>query len=149
VIAEAIRFAGHVAEYLAWQVSSLESLPQGMSELALMGFRSLVGADLAGTYLRVKSLPAELKAAGRSSSGQAALAEELPEHRRRLEGMLAFGQLAADGTNRGLVLEEADRRATRVRLQAVCNDLTALLGLLEKLETATRADSHQLTDPRI
>lgn len=134
VIAEAIRFAGQVAEYLAWQVSSLENLPGGMSELALMGFRSLVGADLASTYLRVKSLPAELKAAGRSSSGQAALAQALPEHRRRLEGMLAFGQLAADGTNRGLVLEEADRKATRIRLRAVCNDLTALLGLLEKLE---------------
>jgi hypothetical protein len=137
VIAEAIRFSGQVAEYLAWQVSSLESLPGGMSELALMGFRSLVGADLAGTYLRVKSLPAELKAARRSSSGQAALAQALPEHRRRLEGMLAFGQLAADGTNRGLVLEEADRRATRARLHAVCNDLTALLGLLEKLEQSS------------
>lgn len=134
VLAEAIRFAGQVAQYLAWQVSSLENLPQGMSELALMGFRSLVGADLASTFLRVKSLQTDLEAAARSSSGQAALAEALPEHRRRLEGLLAFGQLAADGTNRGLVLEEADRRATRARLQSVSNDLTALLGLIEKLE---------------
>jgi hypothetical protein len=134
VLAEAIRFAGQVAQYLAWQVSSLENLPQGMSELALMGFRSLVGADLASTFLRVKSLQTDLEAAARSSSGQAALAQALPEHRRRLEGLLAFGQLAADGTNRGLVLEEADRRATRARLQSVSNDLIALLGLVEKLE---------------
>jgi hypothetical protein len=134
VLAEAIRFSGQVAEYLSWQVSSLENLPAGMSELALMGFRSLVGADLASTYLRVKSLQTDLKAAARSSSGQAALVEALPEHRRRLEGLLAFGQLAADGTNRGLVLDEADRRATRARLQSVSNDLTALLGLIEKLE---------------
>ncbi|HET7014470.1 MAG TPA: hypothetical protein VFI65_11200 [Streptosporangiaceae bacterium] len=134
VLAEAIRFAGQVAQYLAWQVSSLENLPPGMSELALMGFRSLVGADLASTFLHVKALQTDLKAAARSSSGQAALAEALPEHRRRLEGLLAFGQLAADGTNRGLVLEEADRRATRAHLQSVSNDLTALLGLIEKLE---------------
>ena len=99
-----------------------------------MGFRSLVGADLASTFLRVKSLQTDLEAAARSSSGQAALAQALPEHRRRLEGLLAFGQLAADGTNRGLVLEEADRRATRARLQSVSNDLIALLGLVEKLE---------------
>jgi hypothetical protein len=134
VLAEAIRFAGQVAQYLAWQVSSLENLPPGLSELALMGFRSLVGADLASTYLRVKSLQTDLEAAARSSSGQAALARALPDHRRRLEGLLAFGQLAADGTNRGLVLDEADRRATRARLQSVSNDLTALLGLIEKLE---------------
>ena len=51
--------------------------------------------------------------------------------------MARLGQLAADGTNRGLVLEEADRRATRARLHAVCNDLTALLGLLEKLEQSS------------
>jgi hypothetical protein len=137
VLAEAIRFAGQVAQYLAWQVSSLENLPPGMSELASMGFRSLVGADLASTFLHVKELQTDLKAAARSSSEQAALAEALPGHRRRLEGLLAFGQLAADGTNRGLVLDEVDRRATRAHLQSVSNDLTALLGLLEKLEQSS------------
>ena len=146
VLAEAIRFAGQVAEYLAWQVSSLENLPNGMSELALMGFRSLVGADLASTYLRVKSLQTDLKAAARSPETNSLLAQALPEHRRRLEGLLAFGQLAADGTNRGLVLEEADRKATRARLHAVSNDLIALLRLLEKLERSPGSDPHQLTN---
>ena len=140
-LADAIRFAGRVADYLAWQASSLEHLPQGMSELALMGFRSVVGTDIGGTYRQVRSLQADLRAvASREQGADARLREALPEHRRRLEGLLAFGQLAADGANRGLVPDEADRKATRARLNAIGADLTKLLALLDRLERPARPD---------
>jgi hypothetical protein len=144
----AVTVAGRVADYLAWQVSSLENLPPGMSELALMGFRSVVGTDIAGTYLRVKSLQAELRAAAGGEPGAlAGLAEALPEHRRRLEGLLAFGQLAAEGAaNRGLVLDETDQEATRVRLNAVGADLTELLALLDRLERPAGSVFHHASD---
>lgn len=142
VLAQAIRCSKRVADFLTWQVSSLEDLPQGMSELALMGFRSVVGTDMAGTCRHVKELRAGLRAAASGKPGaQARLRKVLPEHRRRLEGLLAFGQLAADGaTNRGLVQDEADRRATRVRLDALGASTTELLALLGRLERPARHD---------
>ncbi len=134
-LADAIRFAGQVADFLAWQVSSLDDLPQGMSELALMGFRSVVGSDLADTCRQVKALRADLRAAaGDGGPASDALSQALPGHRRRLEGLLAFGQLAAEGADRGLVPDEADRKATRARLTGLGNDLTVLLALLDRLE---------------
>jgi hypothetical protein len=134
-LAEAVRLAERVADYLTWQGRSLGYLPEGMAELALMGFRSVVGTDLAGTGTQVGSLLAGLRAmAGGETGAGAALRQALPEHRRHLEGLLAFGQIAVDGQTRLLVPDEASRTATGERLGAAAADLTALLAFLERLE---------------
>jgi hypothetical protein len=134
VLAEAVGLAGQVADYLAWQAASLEYLPSGMSEPAVMGFLSMVGTDILGAYQLAKSLQASLTAVERSGSPDAGgLRDALPEHRRRLEGLLAFAHLARDGTNQHLVADEAECRATQARLAATCADLTKLLALLGRL----------------
>jgi hypothetical protein len=135
VLAEAIRLAGRVVDYVAWQVESLEKLPQGMADLARMGFRGVVGTDLAGAYRQVRSLQAGLRAvtAGEPRSA-AGIRAALPKHRLHLEGLLAFGQLAIDGANRSLALDEPGRNVSRDHLNAVGVDLTELLALLGRLE---------------
>jgi hypothetical protein len=154
-LAEAIRLAGRAADYLAWQVASLRDLPQGMSDLALMGFRSVVGTDLAGTYRQVKPLVSGLRAVADGVPGAlAGLRATLPEHRRHLEGLLAFGQLAAEGAGRHLAHEHDRRDRTRGHLTEVAADLSALLALLTRLERpappeaphAAAGDRHRATD---
>lgn len=130
-LAEAVRLAGRVADHLTWQVSSLQQLPPGMADLAMMGFRSVVGADLPGTYRQVRSLQAGLRAA---SGGDGAIWPALPEHRRSLEGLLAFGQFAADGADRLLEDNQPGRDVMNDRMRAVRVDLTDLLALLDRLD---------------
>jgi hypothetical protein len=138
-MAEAIRLAGQVADFLARHASSLESLPRGMSELAIMGFRSIVGTDAFGAFRLVKSLQAGLTAAARpheqsGSTDADSLWEALPGHRRRLEGVLAFVHMANDRADQGLLGDEAQRRSTRADLAATSADLTELLALIDQLE---------------
>jgi hypothetical protein len=130
-LGRAVRLAGRVADHLTWQVSSLQQLPQGMADLALMGFRSVVGADLPGTYRQVRSLQAGLRAA---AGGDGAIWPALPEHRRSLEGLLAFGQFAADGADRLLEDNQPGRDIMNDRMRAVRVDLTDLLALLDRLD---------------
>jgi hypothetical protein len=142
-LAEAVRLAGRVADYLTWQATSLENLPRGLCELVVMGFRSVVGTDIPGAHGFVMSLQASLQAVARrprqSGSPDADdLRNALPEHRRRLEGLLAFGHLAADGTRQGLVPDEAEGRATLARLAVIVADVTALLAVLDQLERPAR-----------
>jgi hypothetical protein len=134
-VARAITFTERVAEYVAWQISSLRYLPEGMADLALMGYRSVVGTDMAGTSAQIGSLLEGLRAmVGGRPGADAAVRSELPGHRRHLEGLLAFGQIAVDGQARLLVPDEANHTATRERLNAAGHDITALLALLEQLE---------------
>ncbi|HEY3872218.1 MAG TPA: hypothetical protein VGM10_27905 [Actinocrinis sp.] len=137
--AKAIRLAGRVAEHLAWQATSLGHLPQGMSEVALMGFHSVVGADLPDTVRQVESLQAALRAVADGEPGaQEALRKALPEHRGRIEGLLAFGQLAADEATRVPSLDSHYRDESRGRLDAVGAALSELLALLGRLERPGR-----------
>jgi len=130
-----VQLAERVAEYVAWQVASLRYLPPGMADLALMGYRSVVGTDMAGTGTQVASLLAGLRAMADGEPGaEAAVRRAVPEHRRHLEGLLAFGQIAVDGQTRFLVPDETHHPATRERLTAAGHDLSALLALLEQLE---------------
>ncbi len=141
VLAEALRLAARVAEYLTWQVESLEHLPDGMADLARMGFRSVVGTDLADTYPWLRSLQSDLRALTDGAPGaEVAVPAALPEHRRHLEGLLAFGQLAIDGANRFEALDEPGRAVTRDHLTAVGVDLAELLALLGRLERPDRPD---------
>ncbi|WP_432994611.1 hypothetical protein [Dactylosporangium sp. CA-233914] len=137
LLAEAVTLTERVADYLTWQIRSLGHLPAGMADLALMGFRSVVGTDLAGAGEQVGNLLAALRAGAAGEPGAAAL----PEYRRLLEGLLAFGQIAVDGQTRLLVPDEASRVATRDRLGSVGDDLTALLARLEQLERPDRPGS--------
>ena len=138
-LAEAIGLAGRVEDDLAWQVASLEKLPQGMSELALMGFRSVVGTDLADTYRQVSPLASDLRAVVEGRPGaQAGLREALPLYRRHLEGLLAFGQIAVDGANRHTALDQGGRDAARSHLTSVGSDLGELLALLDRWERPGR-----------
>ncbi|GAA1641467.1 hypothetical protein [Catellatospora bangladeshensis] len=129
-LAEALRLTGRVADHLTWQVSSLAHLPQGMADLTLMGFRSVVGADLPGTYRQVKALQAGLRAA---ADGDGAVWSRLPEYRRSLEGLLAFGQFAADGADRLLAGDQPGRDIMTDHIRVVRVDLTDLLALLDRL----------------
>lgn len=136
-LAVAVELAGRVCDYLAWQIASLRTLPEGMAELALMGFRSVVGADPVGVDRQVRPLIAELRAAARGAPGaMAGLRAALPDHRRHLEGLLAFGRLAVDGASRHASLDDAGRDRTRQQLDSVGADLGALLALLARLERA-------------
>jgi hypothetical protein len=148
MLVEAIRLAQRVADHLTWQIRSLEYLPAGMADLALMGFRSVVGTDLPGTVAQVTSLRASLRAMVDGEPGAAArIQAALPEHRRYLEGLLAFGQIAVDGATRLLVPDEPSRTATREHLDAVGADLTELLGLLERLERPARSGPPAASSP--
>jgi hypothetical protein len=146
VPAEAIRLAERIADHLTWQIDALRYLPQGMAELALMGFRSVAGHGLADTDTQVRSLLTGLRAMADGEPGaDAAVRQALPEHRRCLEGLLAFGQIAVDGQTRLLAPDEADRKATLERLNAVGADLTELLTQLERLERLSPAPLHHPT----
>jgi hypothetical protein len=137
-ITAALGTAERVAEYVRWQIASLRYLPTGMADLALMGYRSVVGTDMAGTGAQVASLLAGLRAMADGEPGaEAAVRRAVPEHRRHLEGLLAFGQIAADGQTRFLAPDPTHHAATRERLAAAGHDLTALLALLEQLERPT------------
>jgi hypothetical protein len=133
--AQMVQLTERVAEYVAWQIASLRYLPEGMADLALMGYRSVVGTDMAGSGNQIRSLLDGLRAMADGVPGaDAAVRPGLPAHRRHLEGLLAFGQIAVDGQARLLVPDEANHTATRERLNAAGHDLTALLALLERLE---------------
>ena len=133
--AQMVQLTERVAEYIAWQIASLRYLPDGMADLALMGYRSVVGTDLAGTSTQIGSLLEGLRAVAAGGPGaDAAVRPGLPGHRRHLEGLLAFGQLAVDGQTRLLEPDPANHAATRERLNAAGHDITALLALLERLE---------------
>ena len=139
-LAEAGRLAGRVADHLTWQVASLQQLPPGMADLAMMGFRSVVGEDLVSTYRHVRSLQSGLRAA---AGGDGAIWPALPDHRRHLEGLLAFGQFAADGADRLLEDNQPGRDVMKDRMRAVRVDLTELLALLDRLaQPASRATDH-------
>ncbi|MEV0135691.1 hypothetical protein AB0H83_45515 [Dactylosporangium sp. NPDC050688] len=134
-LAGAVRLTEQVADYVRWQTWSLSYLPQGMADLAQMGYRSVVGTDLAGTGEQLDVLLSQLRAVDAGGpDAVAALRDALPEHRRHLEGLLAFSRIAVDGQSRLLVPDEASRIATRERLDGAGTDLTELLGLLEPLE---------------
>jgi hypothetical protein len=134
-LAEAVRMAERVADYVRWQTASLERLPQGAAELAMMGFRSTVGTDSAGVYRQVRALRASLQA---MVDGDSAAASEvrsaLAEHRRHLEGLLAFGQIAVDEATRLGVQDEPRRKALSDYIGAVRADLLTLLELIDRLE---------------
>jgi hypothetical protein len=134
-VAEAIHLTERAADYVGWQIASLRYLPEGMADLALMGYRSVVGTDMAGSSVQIASLLDGLRAVAAGVPGaDAAVRPELPGHRRHLEGLLAFGQIAVDGQARLLVPDEANHAATRERLNAAGHDITALLAQLERLE---------------
>lgn len=140
-LAQAVRLTGRVADHLTWQVTSLQALPQGMAELAMMGFHSVVGMDLPGAYRQVRALQSGLRAAG---DGDGAIWAALPEHRRHLEGLLAFGQFAADGADKLLEDNQPGRDVMNDRMHAVRVDLTELLGLLDRIDHSSvpRATDH-------
>jgi hypothetical protein len=130
-LAEALRLTGQVADHLTWQVTSLQALPQGMAELAMMGFHSVVGMDLPSAYRQVRALQSGLRAA---AGGDGAVWAALPDHRRHLEGLLAFGQFAADGADKLLEDNQPGRDVMNDRMHAVRVDLTELLGLLDRID---------------
>lgn len=139
---EAAELAERVARYVRQQAASLDSLPAGAADLAVMGFRSMVGADSAEVHRQVRQLRDGLVAVANGAEspdgGAAALAElrrGLPEQRRRLEGLLAFGRIAGDEATRLGVRDEPGRKALHGYLEYVRGDLTRLLSLLERLET--------------
>jgi hypothetical protein len=145
-LTEAIRLSGRVADYVRWLMTQMTPLTHGVAEFALMGFQSMVGADPAETYQQVRSLRAELAAVvdGDAEAG-ARLHGKLPEHRRVLEGLLAFGEAASDDTARERMPDvpgpwayedEPTQRAVRTYLQTLSGDITALLTLVERLEGA-------------
>jgi hypothetical protein len=134
-LAEAVQMAERVAEYVRWQTVSLERLPQGAAELAMMGFRGTVGADSAGVYRQVRALRAGLQAVADGESGAATkVRSALAEHRRHLEGLLAFGQLAVDEAARLSVQDEPRRMALTYRIRSIEADLIKLLELIDRLE---------------
>jgi len=134
-LAEAVRLANRVAEHVRWQIGSLEALPEGVAELAVMGFRSMVGTDVAGAYRRVRSLQSGLQAMARGGNrDRDGVRTALPEHRQTLEGLLAFGQIAVDEATRLGVRDEPSRKALHDHMVATRGDLTALLALLDRLE---------------
>jgi len=134
-LAKAAHHAERVAEYIRWQIASLERLPQGAAELAMMGFRSTVGTDSAELYRQLKALRDELQAAADGGAGvTAAVRTELAERRRELEGLLAFGQIAVDEAARLGVQDERRRHALGNYITSIRADLTALLELIDRLE---------------
>jgi hypothetical protein len=135
VLAEAVRLAGRVSDHVRWQTGSLETLPQGVAELALMGFRSMLGADSAEVYRQVRALRTGLQALADGEPGAATgVRKALPEHRRRIEGLLAFGQIAVSEAIRLGVHDEPSRKALHDHMRAVSGDLSELLALLERIE---------------
>ncbi|MDX2545377.1 hypothetical protein ACOT81_13095 [Streptomyces sp. WI04-05B] len=147
-LAEAIRLVERATDYLVWQISVLQTLTEGMAELALMGFRSVVGMDPVDVHRAVQPLMADLRAAADGAPGGiVALRAALPAYRRPLEGLLAFGRLAVDGAIRHAALDDSGRAHTRHQLDAVGTDLGELLVLLDLLERAgpatAPADAHE------
>ncbi|GIG56157.1 hypothetical protein Lfu02_05290 [Longispora fulva] len=137
-LAEAVRMAERVSEYVRWQTASLEKLPQGAAQLAVMGFRSTVGADSAGVYRQVRALRTGLQAMADGEEGAAGrVGVALAEHRRHLEGLLAFGQIAVDEATRLGVQDEPRRKALSGYIGAVRADLITLLKLIDRLEGRT------------
>ncbi|GGM20768.1 hypothetical protein GCM10011608_01720 [Micromonospora sonchi] len=136
-LAEAAGLAERVSRYVQRQTATLGSLPQGAADLAVMGFRSMVGADSADVYRRVRALRGDLVAMSQGGTeATASLRRALPEHRRYLEGLLAFGQIAVDEATRLGVRDEPGRKALHDYMERVRGDLTRLLSLLERLEVA-------------
>jgi hypothetical protein len=140
-LGEAVRLAARVCDYLAWQVSWSDYLPEGLAELTLMGFRRFVGSDLPEAHARCQALRSELSAAvtaGGRLSG--ALRAALPEHRRRLEGLLDFSELAVGGTEGFADKPEdaAGRAAVHDRLGSFSADVAELRAILGRLEAPPR-----------
>lgn len=134
-LAEAVHMAERVSEYVRWQTASLERLPRGAAELAVMGFRSTVGTDSAGVYRQVKALRTGLQAMADGERGAATRVRvALAEHRRHLEGLLAFGQIAVDEAARLGVQDEPRRKALSNYIGGVRADLIKLLELIDRLE---------------
>jgi hypothetical protein len=99
----------------------------------------MVGADSAEVYRRVRSLRAGLQAmVDGEPTAATRVRAALPEHRRHLEGLLAFGQFAMDEAVRLVVPDEPARQGLHDYIHAVRGDLTALLALLERLEASGR-----------
>ncbi len=130
-LAEALRLTERVADHLTWQVTSLQALPQGMAELAMMGFHSVVGMDLPSAYRQVRALHSGLRAA---AGGDGVVGAARPDHRRLLEGLLAFGEFAGDGADKLLEDNQPGRDVMNDRMHAVRVDLTELLGLLDRID---------------
>ncbi|HEY8473288.1 MAG TPA: hypothetical protein VIL37_11730 [Natronosporangium sp.] len=143
--AQAIRLAGRVADHVRWLTARLEHFPPAVAEFALMGFQSMVGADPAAAYRRVRQLRADLAAPGDDPDPEAParLQARLPEYRSLLEGLLAFGEAAMDETARDRLPEvpgaweyqdEPTQRAVSNHMRTVFGDITGLLRLVERLE---------------
>ena len=99
-----------------------------------MGFRSLVGTDLAGAFDRISSLQLGL---GRWRDGDreqaAAVYHALPSHRQTLEGLLAFGQIAMEEADR-LDLRDAESLGRLHHSVTTARDsIAALLTLLDRI----------------
>jgi hypothetical protein len=145
-LTEAIRLAGRVADHVRWLTAHMDRFPQGVAEFALMGFQTMVGADPAETYQQVRTLRAGLAAAiDGDAEAEARLQARLPEHRRLLEGLLAFGEAATDETARERLPEvpgawsyqdEPTQLAVRNHMRTVRGDIAGLLALVERLEGA-------------
>ncbi|MFY1632986.1 hypothetical protein ACN27F_06795 [Solwaraspora sp. WMMB335] len=140
VLVEAAELAERVSGHVRWQAASLEKLPQGAADLAVMGFRSMVGADSTEVYRQVRALRNGLKAmADGDPAARGALYRQLPAHRRQLEGLLAFGQVAVDEATRLGVRDEPGRRALHDYLVRVRGDLTDLLAVLDRVSESPAA----------
>ncbi|HEU5333266.1 MAG TPA: hypothetical protein VFU73_10885 [Actinocrinis sp.] len=148
-LGEAVRLAGLVCDHVGWQVGWLDHLPESVAELTLKGFRSLVGSDLPDAHTHVNALRTELRAAAAAGGPlSAALRAALPEHRRWLEGLLAFGQLAVGGTERfGDIADEATRASIHDRIGSLRADLAGLLAVLARLEAPGRTPVPADHDP--
>lgn len=148
-LGEALRLAALVGEHVAWQVGWLDYLPEHISALTLKGFRNLVGSELPDAPTQVNALRTELRtamAAGSLLSGT--LRATLPEHRRWLEGLIAFGQLAVGGTaSYGDLADEATRAYIHDRIGSLRADLTGLLAVLSRLEAPRRPPAPADHDP--
>lgn len=148
-LGEAVRLASLICEHVAWQVGWLDHLPEAVSTLTLKGFRNLVGSELPEAHTQVSALRAELRAAmtaGSLLSGT--LRATLPEHRRWLEGLIAFGQLAVEGNDRfGDLVDEATRTYIHERIGSLRTNLTGLLAILSRLEAPRRDPGSADHDP--
>jgi hypothetical protein len=149
-LTEAIRLAERVADHVRWLTAHMDPFPQGVAEFALMGFQTMVGADPAETYQQVRTLRAGLAAVIDGDAGaEDRLRALLPEHRRLLEGLLAFGEAAMDESARERLAEvpgawsyqdEPTQRAVRNHMQTVRRDISGLLALVEPTAAKSQPD---------
>ena len=140
-LTEAVRLAARAADHVQWYSGSLQHLPAGAAEFAMLAFQNLVGADPAVAHEQVLALQASLLAiADGDPDATTRFRAAWHRHRSNLEGLLAFGQAASDkeALRRmpdvhalGGVHDEASRKALDDQMGTVGRDLTELLRLLE------------------